>query len=379
MALNEMYEGLEIIHLEDFSNEVNIDVDLPLRTVASTSQGILLGEADQRQKAVFGNIAQICYGASGTTDVPNREFTSQPRVSSRNNVLKLSANKLSANGFIASGPGVTSFPFIGLLFTYPETYSNKRVILSMDYTPVEGESPSNSVFLSKICVRRDHLPTPTHVELVPFENRNLPGKLEFVFESGTLRVFFRGRLVGNLAHPYRTVFLGEFITCLNTSRVMSGHAIIADNKNPFNLSNLVMVAVPLNSPLKRLGNLRVQRVQVNLLDGVPHLSTDALNGPRTDDGLSVNVDHNVNTVKFEPITLNSGEEIIGTQTCISGTNTPTGSHLETKVLNGSEEIGDVTHVLIETHLAREVIGDFKLGPLPEDYVDVSLKVRSVEV
>lgn len=386
MATNEMYEGMEIIHLEDFSNVVNINGHVVPRGGSATGTYGVISSGDQSSNAVLSTIANVCFGQSGTDSYNTQagELCYSPRVTSKDGLLKMSCYRTAAGTLYYNGRSyMRSVPAIGLQFEYPSKHSDKRVILSMDYVPIDGSftTSGSSVMSSRIVIQSTvNAGNINSVsELVGFNNRHLSGKLEFVFESGRLKVYFRNKLIGDVPHTLRTVFLGDVMYIPSGSSVGPGWNTFPLTHTPFGISNLVMVAVPLDSPMKRLGNIRVQRSLVNELDGSPHTTLDALNGTTTDDSKSLDVDHNVNTVKFESIELGDGEAVMGTQMCFSGTNTETGSTLETVVFDGEEELSKANHSLSETHRSRIVIGDYLRGDVPEDYSEVHLKVRSVEV
>ncbi len=404
MAKNDLYDGMEIIHLEDFTNKIQLNVDHPSISIGSgTSSSRTIPTSNQIQRTILGDIGVVCYGLTGVggiyssagsvggnprirTVIPSAVVGSiPPHISSGELVMEVAAVRNSTNNlhYVSPSAGTSRLTCrIGLLFTIPSGYGDKRTILSFDYRPVDGPiigTRNGTQECSRIVIRADDSRGTVDFsfhELVPFTNRHLPGKLEFIFESGRLKVYFRNKMIGDVAHTKPTIFFGEYW------QTQDDRLFLGDVPNlgcPFSISNLVMVAVPLESPVKRLGNIRVQRALVNNLDDEEHTSEDALNGESTNDGKSLEVDHNTNTIKFESIELKDGENIVGSQMCISGINTETGSNIETKVSDGEEVLTDKTHLLIETHLSREVVDDYILGDDPEDYEDIKLEVRSVEV
>lgn len=393
-----IYEGMEIIHLEDFSNldaTINKSYSVPSGTYVAQSPAVVqLSMSDQDSRGLLGDIAQVVYGHTGiyssgqasshnySQNIGSRPgFTVSTYAGRRE--LRLTTHRVAFNSasrtywYQSNKP-----PRIGLWFTLPANYTSRRVILSFDYRPIDwnltgiGSGGGARIIISDSLALKGGN-SATIPEYVEFPNRHLPGKLEFVFESGRLKTYFRNKLIGDRAHNSRNLFFGQWwISGTSGSPSLSA---FPTTSTPFAISNLAMVSFPLNSPVNRLGNIRVQKANVNKVDDVAHTATDALNGTRTNDGKSLEVDHNVNTVEFESIELNDGEEIVGAAMTIAGTNTPTGSTINTVVESGETKLVDKNITLIETHLSREDVVDFSLGRHPEDYGDVKLKVRSVEV
>ncbi len=407
--MSDQYEGMIIHHLEDFSNKVTLNANHPAITHNRDTPASVqrISTNNQILRSFLGNIGTICYGSPGigsSGDGFNGSVGSSPRLKTMSRSVDLGADSdllmevatvrsrnLSGDFLRYDNDRIKAVPRIGIEFTLPPETLNKRTILSFDYRPIDGPLKgtfSGTVDVTRVCIGRNGNPGTQYVfssfELFNFANRHLPGKLEFIFESGRLRTYFRNKLISDIAYSDRTLFFGEVWGSTKNTHSMYINTVnqpinVPDSNTPFAISNLALVSVPLESPIRRLGNCRIQRSLVNDLDGTVQDETSALNGDSTNDGKSLEVDHVTQTIKFAPIELEDGENIIGTQMVLSGTNTETGSNLETIVYNGVEELTDVTHTLIETHLSREVIGDFILGEQPEDYSEVALEVRSVEV
>lgn len=402
MSEENIYEGMIIHHLEDFSNSgdvLHVDNYTPPpsnSTSSSTYQKAvtrLVSKSDQSGRSLLGDHVQLVYGIVGNGDFSSRSYDLGYRTIGNRPLCYIGDGKFNfktmrvdagTNSGLTYPYNPTKGPRVGIRLERPSNLLDRRVIFSFDYTPIDGDTtltPSSmkimTTFMDDSEPKGGRRIDPT--EYIPFPNRNIAGKIEVVFENNTISVYFRNKpIVHKKIHVGNFLYFGQwhFFGTSESSLIVSSYP--TDN-TPFAISNLVMVSVPMDSLIKRLGNIRVERSLVSKVDNETHSPEDELNGTKTNDGKSLDVEHNINTIEFEPIELNGGENIIGSQMTISATNTPTGSHIETKAFNGEEELADKTHELNNTQLSREVVGDFILGDLPEDYENLKLKVRSVEV
>lgn len=336
-------EGIKILHIEDFSNEI------VLTPLIGNIYGTPLYSSTQSHIAVLGTLCRLethpnKYNSSGQSTTVSG--TSSAGVLE----LKFVRNRSDHN------QNWPAWDFV-LSFEIPVEHRNDRFIVSFDYIPT-GTYNTGLIFCKT---------TSPYTGIETFTKGNLPGKLEFILESGELTIYFRGKVF------YKGLFNPE-----HRFGIASMFPNQSYNRN-FSMANLVILAVPLDHPLKRLGSARVARTLVSTVDDVPHSDTDPLNGTTPHDGSSLEIGHEVRTIAFNELEVNSGETVLGYQTAIAGINTPTGSEIETILLNGADEISSVVSTLDDTVLSRIVIGDANLGDTPEDYNDLTLKVRTVEV
>ncbi len=387
MAINEAYAGLEIIHLEDFSSEITLEASNPARNFAGVQNSIVheINKSNYSQKALFGEICKLVYSSTGcatNTSASWAEVATNPKVRCLNNELVVSATidkpNSSANVYLTT-LNTKSVPSIGLLFTIPDGYSDKRVILSFDYLPVDGNilplRNHGTVTMVRPSVSAEiNDPKATYV----FPNNFNGGRAEFVFESGRLKIYFRGEMVSDTVYTDKTMLFGDVWTQVPFTNTGINMTNVPDEFTPFSIANLAMVSVPLESSLDRLGALRVEKTLVSHLDGVPHSPEDALNGTVPDDGLFVEVGSIEKTIKFNALSLKPGEHILGNEVCLASSDP-----LVTGVLN-CDIYDDVLPVLqkefqlLGNRSPRKQVGSLVLGDAPEDYENVSIKIKSLE-
>ncbi len=387
MAINETYTGLEIIHLEDFSSEITLEASNLARNFAGVQNSIVyeINEDDYLQKALFGEICKLVYSSTGcatNTSASWAEIATSPKVKCLNNELVFSATldrpNSSANVYLTT-LNTKSVPNLGLLFTIPDGYSDKRVILSFDYVPIDGNilplrNHGTVTMVRPMLSAEINDPKATYV----FPNNKRGGRAEFVFESGRLKIYFRGEMVSDTVYTDKTMLFGEVWTQVPFTNTGINMSNVPEVFTPFLIANLAMVAVPLESSLDRLGALRVEKTFVSHLDGVPHSEEDALNGTVPDDGLFVEVGSLEKTIKFNKLNLRPREYIIGNEVCLASTDPLVSGVMECDFYDGALPVLQKEFQLLGMRSPRKQIGSLILGDAPEDYENVSIKIKSLE-
>lgn len=349
--------SLEILHLEDFSNEILIDTKVDGWNHAYTGGSYapnLYNRISSAGDTLFGKYLTITpWGNTdynGTilhaTDTPGMLMTS-------------SAGELKVA--LQSARGQPNNLFLQLSTSLLNGY--EKISWKMDI-----RHDISYLVGGKVRLR---LYTGGHFSSGFVNLGDEAGQLELIVEGLNVRVYLRGKLISTVVRPALN---------LNLLLYFEIPVIRSMPENPqLIISNLSLVSLGSDFDKQRLGNTKVVRVPVAHVDDVVEPDDGPLNGVTPLDENPLIVTETPVTVDFRiPETVVKGD-ILGAELVVAATNTETGSHIKVDTLNGETELSTKTTELTSTIDARIPIYSPNLGTKLDDYSDLKLKVSAIEV
>lgn len=343
--------SLEILHLEDFSNEVDFTSGIMVDNQPHGHYNApdLFNYLGTYSNMYFGNLMRIL-----------------PWGNSNNNQTSLISQWTPKIRLIPSGG-----KFKAVLHSNNSQGTGFMLQLNLSLLPTTGKISLSFNFDCPEAIEMrmftgGWLTLSNYFMYIPDRS----GKIEIVVDGMEASVYTRGKrlgVIGRLSLQANIQVYMRFPVNSNLDRTVP-HVTLSD-----------LSLVHIKDERQRLGNTKVVRVPVAHVDDLVEPDDGPLNGLTPLDDNPLVVTETPVTVDFRiPETVVKGD-ILGAQLVVAATNTETGSHVKVDTLNGETELSTKTTELTSTIDARIPIYSPNLGTKLDDYSDLKLKVSAIEV
>lgn len=351
---------MEILHLEDFSNET-------LYKIEPIGGNAIIDSKEPAGTRTYGawggdfigiSCSSSSYYSSGGHgwSLPGAKY-----IETKNG--RMTVGKISA---VSRWTTTNLIPFNIIKLDFEDiTEEGTRTIHAFKYTP-------NVTVVSNSWVRIGLL-NSANVELGFQSLHGLTvGHIEIVQESGWVKVYKDNVLIISKAHTGVVSLSARLIAAGFYDSQPVGLA-----GDYFYIENLAIIRVPIESPVKRLSNYSVKRSDVNDLNGVAQDVGAPVNNRNvlTDPGVEL---MGSNTLSFAPPPVSDTERIMGVQTTIS-VKSPDADTIR-MALNDADDVLSEKDVELDAQLlVRVTLPAVDLGDKPVDYTDHTLHIDIKEL
>ncbi len=348
---------MKIRLLEDFSNQVGLPKINTAWNTASSSKRYTNAN-DSSIKSIFGDLPTTIASDNYYTRWSNTNYSGRGQsidMSVGDNFLHVVC-VVNYTGYMYQNNGSGNRLDWGMLFDLPVDWTEDRTIISFDY----GGGVNTGLGIVERNSTNEHVPVPSTF------NPSVSGKIEMVYESGRLKVYQNNLMVLNIVKN-KVFGLGRHYDGTYTQSLVT---------LDFTISNLVAITVPVESPVRRLSNVRIERTYITEDDQGPVDLDDPINSNEPMGTQHRTVSRPVKFTPGTPVTLGEQERILGMESTLSVVS-DTAERFTVRVSDGETELSEDVHETDSTLQPRVAVGDYSLGDDPEDYDQVRIEL-SVE-